>query len=102
VAREDREGDEKAVTEAEKKAKRVELGHRLLQATQGDDWKNVIRPYIEGERDLQQELILSQVDAMQVMRYAGAVQALSSLLNLEVRAKQAVEEAQTHELKRFS
>lgn len=67
------------------------LATRMLEAAESDVWKNVILPYLEQERALQIENMASQTDAMQLMRYAGAAQAIGNLMRMEFQARQVLE-----------
>lgn len=74
-----------------KQQKRLELARKIIQVAESNLWKEVLLPYIEQERQLQIENMASQTDAMQLMRYAGAAQALGNLLRMESQARTLIE-----------
>ncbi len=71
--------------------KRV-LASRLLEAVRSPMWEETVLPYLEGERAAMIELMASLTDALQLMRYAGSIQTLNSLIHLEKRAKEVLEQ----------
>lgn len=62
----------------------------MIEAADNPLWKETILPYLERERLLQIEMMASMTDALQLMRYAGAVQAIGSLIDMKARAEQLV------------
>jgi hypothetical protein len=89
------------MTEQEKSSKKLALAHRMLEAAASPVWRDVLLPYIEQERLIQIDLMASQTEALQLMRYAGAVQALKNLSELEARARQVIEQENERNLGRF-
>jgi len=89
------------MTEEEKTSKKLALAHRMLEAAASPVWRDVILPYIEQERVLQIDLMAAQTEALQLMRYAGAVQALKNLSELEARARQVIEQESSRKLEKF-
>ena len=90
------------MTQEERQAEKLKLAHRMLEAAATPVWREVILPYIERERVLQIDLMASQTDALQLMRYAGAVQAMKSLIELVSCARQVIEQEQEKKLGKFS
>jgi hypothetical protein len=82
-------------------AKRVALAHNLLSMAQSETWQTVILPYLQGERDVMIETMASMTDSLQLMRYAGSVQTLTSLIGLEGRAKQVIAAGLEQKLEKF-
>lgn len=72
------------------KSDKLALAHRMIEAADSPLWRETILPYLERERLLQIEMMASMTDALQLMRYAGAVQAIGSLIDMKVRAEQLV------------
>jgi hypothetical protein len=66
---------------------RAQLARQMIEASESRVWQKVILPYLERERNLQIENMASQTDAMQLMRYAGAAQALGSLMRMGDQAR---------------
>jgi len=89
------------MTEEEKTSKKLALAHRMLEASHSEVWQNAIFPYLERETQLQADLMASMTDALQLMRYAGAFQALRSLMRLEEKAKEVIEKAADAKLKKY-
>lgn len=70
---------------------RAILARKMLAASETDVWRETILPYLEQERAIQIENMASQTDPMQLMRYAGAAQAIGNLMKLESQARQFLE-----------
>ena len=83
-------------------AKRIALARDLLTVTQSEAWTKVILPYLQGERDVMIETMASMTDSLQLMRYAGSVQTLTSLLNLENRAKTVIAKGVEEKMEKFN
>lgn len=77
------------------------LAHRLLEVAQSEVWRTVIVPYLEQERALIIELMASQTDSLQLMRYAGSVQTFQSLINLESQARRVISSGLDKKLEKF-
>lgn len=67
------------------------LARSILEATRSSAWRDVIHPYLERERLNQIEMMASMTDSLQLMRYAGAIQAIGSLMNMDRQAKKILE-----------
>lgn len=89
------------MTPEEKSSEVLALAHRLLEVTRSEQWRTVLLPYLEKERDVIVEMMASQTDALQLMRYAGSVQTFHRLLNLESQAKEVIERESSKKLSRF-
>lgn len=82
-------------------AKRLALAHDLLEMTQTASWRSIILPYLQGERDVMIETMASMTDALQLMRYAGSVQTLNSLIGLESRCQQVITKGVDQKIEQF-
>lgn len=82
-------------------AKRLALAHDLLSMTQTDSWRSIILPYLQGERDVMIETMASMTDSLQLMRYAGSVQTLTSLIGLESRCQHVITQGIDQKLEKF-
>ncbi len=82
-------------------AAKLKLAGDILSFCQSEWWANVLKPFIEGERQVQIEIMASQTDAMQLMRCAGAAQALGGLLRMEEQAKALVQQEMKKKVDNF-
>lgn len=72
------------------KSDKLALARRMIEVAESQMWTETILPYLEQERLLQIEVMASMTDALQLMRYAGAIQALGSLIEMKRRAEQLI------------
>lgn len=81
---------------------KLALAHRMLTAARSETWLEAVLPFLIEERAIANDLMASQTDPLQLMRYAGAVQALTSLIKMEERAKAVVDASLNEKLKKIS
>jgi hypothetical protein len=86
----------------ERKTKQIALAHKLLEVIQTPEWQSVMLPYFTDERDVMIETMASLTDSLQLMRYAGSVQTLNSMLRLESRCRQIIEQGIDEKLEKFN
>ena len=84
------------------KQEKLELAHRMLAATQSEVWLDTILPYLKGEMEMNAELMAFQTEPLQLMRYAGAMQALRSIILVDQQSKKVIDESMKKTLKEFS
>lgn len=87
--------------EDDRSRKRAELAHKLYDACQSEVWRTVFLPYFEGEQRVEIENMASHTDPLQLMRSAGAVQALRKVMETESTAKRVIEDRTEKKLSEF-
>lgn len=87
--------------EEERGRKRAALAHRLVDACQSEVWRDVLLPYFEGEYRIEIENMTSHTDPLQLMRSAGAVQALRKVTETEIAARRIIDERTEKKLAEF-
>lgn len=82
-------------------AERKALARSVLEACKSEEWRRVFRPYIERERDNAIKAMAGLTDPLQLMRYAGAMQALNSLMEMDDKAKTLITESIEKHVQQF-
>jgi hypothetical protein len=82
--------------------KRLALAHRLMEVVKSEMWVNIVVPYLKDEQTVLIENMASQTESLQLMRYAGSMQTLNSMIHLEAKCKQVIEGNMERKLKHFN
>ena len=89
------------VSKEDAERRRIELSHRLIDACQSEVWRTVFLPYLEGEMRIEIENLASYTDPLQLMRSAGAIQAIRKVIETEDAARRLVDSKLDKKLKEF-
>jgi hypothetical protein len=89
------------VSKEDAEKRRIDLAHRLVDACQSEVWRTVFLPYLEGEMRIEIENLTSHTDPLQLMRSAGAIQAVRRVIETEDTARRLVESKLNKKLSEF-